>query len=254
MSNPSGDAPRARRRRLLAIPVGVLLVALAVPASGAPEQVPGFDEYGFQGEGEARVRDVDAREGRVLPSRAQEERARALGATAVSWNDFGTPHVLTRHGGYLSGPREGSAVDVARAFVRDNAELFRLSGTDVDALEVVRDSPLYDSPDLARVYREGGAPENPDVAHVVLFQQRVGGLELSSGGQLTVGVQRDGRVAWISSSVTGDDVLQGRQRLSAADAVVAAAEDVGLDLGALTPVEDPAGRFTTFAAELASDV
>jgi len=246
---------RGSRSRLLAAPLGVLLVALAVPAFGqgtAPDNpfagLPAFDEYGFQGEGEARLHDVDRRLGAVQPTAAQRGLADALGATVARWNDYGTPHVLARHGGYLSGPRAGSAVDVARAFVRENAGLFRLAPADIDALEVMQDSPLYDSPDLARVYREQLPPENPDVAHVVVLRQKFGDLESVLDGQVTVGVQRDGRVAWISSSNTGDTVANGEVRVDPADALRTAAKDVGLELGALAEgVAD--GLFTSYLGE-----
>ncbi|MDP9405264.1 MAG: M36 family metallopeptidase, partial [Actinomycetota bacterium] len=131
---------------------------------------------------------------------------------------------------------------------------FKLGAADVEGLQVLRDSPLYDSPDLRRVYREGKPAKNPDVAHVVLFRQTFGDLHAGLDGLLTVGVQRDGRVAWVSSSATGDDTVSGAQRLDAAAAIQTAAADVDLELGALTEVATPEDDWTTFESELAADV
>jgi len=249
---------RGSRRRLLVLPVGLLMVGLALPAVGQDPNpfagLPAYDEYGFQGEGEARLRDVDARDGVVPPSAEAVALAERLGADDARWNDFGTPHVLFNRDGALAGPREGAAADVARAFVRTNAALFRLDGARVDALEVFRDAPLYDSPDLALAY--DGVDEtvpNEDVAHVVTFKQRFDGLETALGGVLTVGVQRNGSVVWVTSTVTGDRTVSGQERLSAADAVRAAAADVDIDLGTLTPAAAQHG-WTTFASDVTPDL
>jgi extracellular elastinolytic metalloproteinase len=232
------------------------LVVASLPASGqvTPLAGPDWHDYGFQGEGHARVDNLDARRGRLDPTADQVALAERLGATVARWNEFGTPHVLIDHGGEgLSDAREGAAVDVARAFVADNAALFRLDAAGVASLEVLRDAPLYDATDLDAV-RDGRAPANPDVAHVVLFRQRFGELAAGLDGLLTVGVARDGRVMYVTSSVTGDRALAGEQRLSAADAVRAAAADVELELGTLTEVADDTSRFTTFQSDVVTDV
>jgi extracellular elastinolytic metalloproteinase len=260
MSSPAptrGSRGRRRRSPLLLAGAAVAgLVATALPAVGSSPPGDGvlWSDYGFQGEGHARVQDLDVRGGSVAPSAEQLRQAQALGATSIRWNAFGTPHVMVNHDGYLSAPRAGEAVDVARAFVRDNAALFRLSPQDVEGLEVVRDAPLYDAPDLARVYRQKSPPANPDVAHSVLFRQSFGELEAALDGLLTVGVQSDGRVAWVSSSVTGDDAVGGEQRLGAADAVRAAAQDVEMELGALSEVATPDDPYTTFRVDGQVDV
>ena len=221
---------------------------LHAAAQTAPVDDPGF---WLQGEDPDRVGDLDAREGTVAPTAAQQDLATRLGATAVRWNAFGTPHMLVNHGGYLSGPADGPAVDVARAFVRDNRELFRMSDASVDSLEVVRDSALHAGPDLAPVLRDGAPPA--DVAHVVLFRQTFGDLTAAWDGLLTVGVQDDGRVALVSSSVTGDDTVTGAQTVSAQEAVDRAAADARMELGALSavPTDD---AWLTFAAAEVRDV
>ncbi len=246
----------AARLRVFIMILGlVALVATPLTSAGAvgdQQPQPSFEDYGFQGEGHARVQNLDARDGTVAPTSQQRSIARALGAK-VRFNAFGTPHVLINHQGALTGPRSGEAVDVARSFVRDNASLFRLDVAKVDALEVLNDTPLYDAPDLGRV-RDGLEPRNSDVAHVVLFRQRFGDLEAGLGGLLTVGVQRDGSVVWASSSVTGDGAVSGTQKLDAAAAIRAAAADVDLAVGELTEVATPDDDFITFESELAADV
>ncbi len=237
---------------LLVLAVVTAFTATSMTALGQASETPPPAEFSFQGES-GRIPHLDARTGVIDPTARQRDIAADLGATAVRWNDFGTPHVLTKHGGYLTGPAEGSAVDVARAFVRDNRALFRLSDAAVDRLDVLRDTPLYDSPDLTRVLREGKEPANPDVAHVVLFRQTFGDLHAGWDGLLTVGVQHDGRIGWVSSSVTGDDTVSGAKRLSAADAIKTAAADVDLDLGALSAVTTD-DAWTTFNAANLTDV
>jgi hypothetical protein len=230
------------------------MVAVGLPAAGEEPAAPDLEgiTFSFQGEGDERVENLDAREGALQPSAAQRAVAEQLGADATRWNRFGTPHVLFNRDGYLSAPRSGAAVDVARGFVLDNRDLFRMTADAVDGLEVVGDSPLHDSPDLARA-RDGKPLANPDVAHVVTFRQTFGDLVAGHDGLLTVGVQRDGRVAWVSSSVTGDDTVSGSRELDAAAALSAAAEDVGLDLGDLSPVEAE-GPWTTFTATGSRDL
>ncbi len=89
-------------RRLLSLSligsVALTTVAFAGgPAyAGAPSAAavaaadPHDHEYGFQGEGPARIADKDARSGFLSPNSAQQAAVRALGASA-SWNAFGTP-------------------------------------------------------------------------------------------------------------------------------------------------------------------
>jgi extracellular elastinolytic metalloproteinase len=249
--------PGARRRSPLALCAAALLglVASSLPAAGQAAPAPTkWDDYGFQGEGHARIQNADWRTGRLAPTAEQLTVADRLGATAVRWNEFGTPHVLINHGGTLTRPREGAAADVARAFVREHAALFRLDSAAAASLELLRDAPLYDSPDLARVHREKQPPANPDVAHVVLFRQRFGDLAAGLDGLLTVGVQRDGAVAWVTSSVTGDRALHGRAVLRAAEAVAVAARDVDLEVGRLREVPTPDDPWTTFRSDVLSDV
>ena len=246
-----------RRRRLSllgASALGLLMAATVLPAAGQSPSEPDLDgvSFSFQNEDGHGVANLDAREGSVAPTAAQEAAAEALGATTARWNQFGTPKVLFNQDGYLSGSRAGDAAEVARGFVLDNRDLFRMSEDSVAALEVVTDSPLLDSPDLARA-RDGQQVRNPDVAHVVTFRQTFGDLDAAHDGLLTVGVQRDGRVAWVSSSVTGDETVSGTRSLDAAEAIEAAARNASLDLGTLTSVDAP-GPWTTFTSSASRDL
>ncbi len=239
-----------RKRLLLLVVLAVgALIASMVPAIGQPTAQP--SGFSFQGEGD-KVASRDARDGRVQPTAAQRSAAEALGATQARWNDFGTPHLLLNQKGYLSSPRAGKAAEVARAFVADNREVFKLGAQQVASLEVLRDTPLYDAPDLVRV-RDGEQPKNTDVPHVVMFRQSFGELTSAWDGLLTVGVQRDGRIAYVSSSVTGDDAVTGTRTLGAVEALNAASKDAGLELGDLSPVDVP-GPWTTFKSTVARDV
>ncbi|WP_459973046.1 M36 family metallopeptidase [Nocardioides pyridinolyticus] len=235
--------------------LAVTMLATGVPANGedpADPDLEGFS-FAFQGEGEDRIQNLDARQGSVAPTATQVSAARALGADAVRWNRFGTPHILFNQRGYLSGPQSGTAADVARGWVDANRDLFKLDADAVSALEVVTDAPLLDSPDLPRL-RDGKPARNPDVPHVVTFRQTFGDLDAGQDGLLTVGVQRDGRIAYVTSSVTGDDEVSGDRALSAVDALTAAAEDVHLDLGALTEVDVPGSPWTTFESASIGDL
>src|SRR5687767_3696356 len=109
---PSFRRPTRRRLAAAGVPaVGLALVATLVPASGEEpaRPDPASFSWSFQGEGDERVETADLREGTVAPSAAQEEAARAIGATTVRWNQFGTPRVLLNDRGYLSAPAEGQA-------------------------------------------------------------------------------------------------------------------------------------------------
>lgn len=152
--------------------------------------------------------DLDSRTGEVAPTAAQKAAATALGAQ-VTWTRFGTPASLRKDGDYLAaGVAGGDAVAVARTFLDANAALFRLS-QGAASLELYRDATLAGS--------EG---------HAVIFKQRFGDLLASEDGMVVVGVTGD-KVAYVSSSLTGDSALAAQPTLSAAEAWAKAAAEVG---------------------------
>ena len=114
---------------------------------------------------------------------------------------------LIDYGSYLATGLSGNPVDAARQWLKQNADLMRLSPDAVDNLQLVASSPI-------------GAGRS------VLFQQRFGDLPTGFDGLVAVGVV-DGKIAYVSSSIAGDEQLTGSPQLSAAEAFVRAANDVG---------------------------
>ncbi len=220
------------RRPFIAVLAAAALAAGAAygPTASAQSTVDPL-AYGFQGEGGLFEQDLDARTGTLAPSSAQQSAVRALGARAV-WNPLGSPKVLTRDdAGYLSGPQAGKPADVARAWVRKNADLFGLSAlqTEVAALELLKAVPLAEGPEL-RAKMRGGAYVTGRQPFVVTFRQVFAGAPTGQDGLLTVGLDPEGRVAFVSSSVTRDTRLTNKATLSVVEAYRAAASEVGVEL------------------------
>lgn len=205
------------RRSLLALAVAVPTALAgglgAAPASGvidSPLAAPAGSDRGLPS--------VDVRRtGRhVGPDAAARAAAASLSrkGARVSWNStYGTAHSVTKVGGYLSGPRSGSAVDVARAWIAEHRALFGLSPADVAALTVTRQFSL------------GGTS-----TQVVNFAQTFDGLPAAYGGSLVVAVTKDGRIL----TANGDTVRTARRpaaaTLNSSDAVsrVAKATDAAV--------------------------
>ncbi len=190
-------------------------MALTAPALGAVDATRGLP-------------DRDVRKGTLPPSKAQRADARSLGAV-VAWNQFGTPSSLVDPGGALATGVGGATPEAAaRAWLDDNAKLFRLGSTDGFALA-------------------GDAALSGDAGHAVTLRQQVGGLEASGGGLLTVGVARDGagwKVISAAGTVNGDTRLAGTATLAAEQAVQKAAADAGerTSLAQIEPLsKDPKG-------------
>jgi hypothetical protein len=161
--------------------------------------------------------DVDARVGAIAPTAEQLSQVSALGAQA-RWNRFGTVQSLIKYDSYLGAGYTGDAVAVARAWLKDNAELFRMTSSDVDKLELLNDQKTA-----------AGA------GHAVLFRQRYGALPAGQDGLITVSVAGD-KVAYVSSSATGPQSTPPAAALSATSAWLKAAANVGhiLSLPALS--------------------
>ena len=153
--------------------------------------------------------DFDSREGSSVPPSGQAlSIVQSLGAKA-SWNSFGTPNSLVKHGGYLATGLSGSPVTAAKNWIRANKALFRLSDAGVNALELLNDSKMagYDG-------------------HAVIFRQKFGALPAAQDGMITVGIT-GGRIFYVSSSSAGDQLAPGPATLTPVLAWVAAAIDVG---------------------------
>ena len=179
----------------------VALAALAVPGVAAAAGGHGGD--------------FDARQGSVAPTPAQETAAEALGAE-VTWTQFGTPASLIKYGDYLAtGVAGGDAVSVARSFLASNATLFRLPEGGAAGLALWQDAQLAGSD-----------------GHAVIFRQKFGDLLASEGGMVVVGVVGD-KVAYASSSLSGETALAAQPTLTAAQAWTKAAANVGRSVSVL---------------------
>ncbi len=157
----------------------------------------------------AALPDFDTRTAVVNPSASQLNMVSAMGATA-RWNRFGTPHSLIKYGDFLATGLSGEPAIAAREWVRANRNLFRLTSQSVTRLELVSDIALEES---------GG--------HVVLFRQRFGDLAAVQDGMLTVAI-KDGNIAYVSSSITGNQVTPPVAVLTPVQAWLAGATNVEL--------------------------
>jgi hypothetical protein len=113
---------RSAAHRAITVIASLLVLGWIVPASASAVAVvlPG----------QAGLQDLDARTGRMAPTAQQKQAVADLGARA-QWNRYGTPASLIATDGYLAGTSAGSAADIARTFIRDHRDLFRLSAADV---------------------------------------------------------------------------------------------------------------------------
>ncbi|HVF04623.1 MAG TPA: M36 family metallopeptidase [Frankiaceae bacterium] len=224
-----------RRSRLIWLAVPLTLATLVAPggsnAASRTNQVPlDLLRPGFQGEDSLAPGDFDARVGALRPTSAQLAHARRLGASKPRWTKFGTPQSLYNRHGYLSGPSEGDAVEVARRWVRDNASLFRLTPelTEAKYLDVTANHAMFEAPDRRRI-KAGLKPlaSEDSLPHIVLFRQLFLGVAAGQDGLLTVGLDSDNRVTYVSSSATGDTEVTNKRTLDPVTAWRNAAADVG---------------------------
>ncbi len=171
------------------------------PASIAPDDVRtlGDPVHGLE--------DVDTRTA-VAPLASQREAVATLGDVRLRWNDLGSPASILPTDGSL-GAAPGVPADGARAWLAQYAEVFGLSAGEVADLELVNSQELADSE-----------------ARAVLFRQRYGASAPAEGGLVTVGVA-EGRVAYVSSSLTRADGAPPAPTLTPAAAWAVAAADVG---------------------------
>ena len=152
--------------------------------------------------------DVDVRTESLAPSADQLATVSNLGANA-EWNQFGTVHSLIKYGDVLASGLSGEPAAAAREWVRANRSLFRLSESSVSNLELLNDSKLVETQN-----------------HVVLFRQRVGDIPVTQDGLITVLIG-DGKVYYVSSSAVGDQAAPGAATITATEAWLKAAADIG---------------------------
>jgi extracellular elastinolytic metalloproteinase len=205
-----GGRSRLSGFRLLLVALGVMAMIALMPASTlGVVQITEVDGDGLP--------DFDSRTATVEPTAASLAAVRNLGATA-RWSELGTLQSLVRHGGFLAaGIRAETPSDAARTWLGANKPL--LGSALVASLEVARDATLVGTR-----------------GHAVVFRQTAGGLPVSPGGTLTVGVLGAGKsrwhIAYVSSSAALDTSVRGVAALSAADAWGRAAGAIGKKVAA----------------------
>jgi extracellular elastinolytic metalloproteinase len=218
-------APSRRPIATLSVLAVVVTLTVAQPATGTPGAL---DTTGLivQGEGTG-LPNVDARRGQIAPSAGQLAIVAAAEATA-RWNRFGTIETLIRDGDYLATGLSGDPVSAARSYVVRNRSLFRLSEKAVNDLEALVSRPM-------------------GRGSVVMFRQRFGGLAAGIDGLISVALV-DGKVTYAASSAAGDSAAPAPASLSATEAFLAAADDVGRPVAAeaISDVRQE-NAWTTFA-------
>jgi subtilisin-like proprotein convertase family protein len=216
----------------------LLFVLLAMPAA-APAA---GDPHGH----EEPLPDLDSR----TEAKPTEKEARARARLADSLGPMGFadtggalsgPSFIGRSDGYLTGPSDASAKDVALDYVRGNRAAIGLGSADIDALEL---GDAYTS--------------QPDGVRHLTFEQIVDGVP-SFDTQLIANVSSEGHLINLSGSPEGGLELDDPEAdLSAKDALLLARENVeGHDQPWFGPLES--ARLVAFAkpgaaAELAWDV
>lgn len=231
-----------RLRRSVATATILATAAATLAATGLTSSANAISEHRLGGSGQSTAT-TDTRLGHPLvkPSQAQLDAVSALvrrgGAdTTLTWDQrFGTPRTLYPGAGQtLSGPHDGSAVDAARAFVRENRVALGLSDTQVDTLKVTRDHRLTDV----------------DVT-VVNLTQTVNGVAARRGGSLGLAVDGQGRVLSFTGSLSPRTNLLGGWTLTPAAALTTAA--TGFGVKSLTPkAAGSTAGFQKFSTGLAS--
>ncbi|WP_232680162.1 M36 family metallopeptidase [Nocardioides sp. R-C-SC26] len=156
----------------------------------------------------------------VAPTATQRGAVERLVGATTTWNRAGTPRMIAVDGGFLSAPRKGDPVAIARGWLRSHVAAFGLTLADVAALDVVRDHEL---PGIG--------------ARVVSFAQTFGGVRSELGGMMTVLVDREGRVVSYAGDSVRETGLVGGFDLSATQALTTV-------LGRLLPDLDIAVRST----------
>jgi hypothetical protein len=195
---------RRKRAFRVVLPAALALLALAITPSSF-----GVVDLG----GTKALRDFDAR-GAIAPTATQIAAARAIHGK-VSWSRMGTPAQIFRRGGYIAtGLKASGAAAAARTWLAAHKQAFGLRS--VWHLRLANAEPMR------------GAP----YFHAVTFRQMFGNAA-SADGLVTVAVvkaKHAWKVVYVSSSLTPDRGLTGRQRLSPLAAWLHAAGHVGIRL------------------------
>lgn len=188
----------ARARRTRTILVGAILAALPAatlvpaavaapvpaPAKAAPAPAASADEHAGQ-QHDLPYPDVDVRgDARRTPTARQFGAAKDLDAAAVRWGRFGSPRLVAPRGrSPLTQADTASPRTLALDYVRENAALYGLDAAGLKGLEVTKS------------YRTA----HNGVQHVFVGQRASGALVY--GGQLSVAVDKQGRIVAATGSL-----------------------------------------------------
>jgi hypothetical protein len=193
----------------------LLRAVLAAVAAMLVFAGPSFGVRGSASSSHGSLRDFSKATAASKPTAAQRAAVRALHAKAT-WNSYGTASTLMRPGGYLTKQASGATAQVAaRSWLAKHKVIFRLAS--VRDLSLVADSKLT-----------GGR------GHAVTFQQSFGGLKVVNGaGRITVSMVpakklHRWKIGFASSTSVGTLRSTGSVKLSAAQAFVHAAGNLGL--------------------------
>lgn len=222
--------------------IGVCLLtaaATALPLSTASAALPGapvLPALGDTVDALGRTLDTRAVKDAVVPTTSARNAASALLAkagsgTRATWDErFGTLRSV-RTDGYLTSATTGTAVDVARGWLRTNAAAFGLTTAQVDSLAVVRDHALPTTG-----------------THVVDFVQTADGVAAARGGRLNVAVTKDGRVLSYAGDPTPGANLTGGWALGEAAALLKVAGGLAPDVSYAPKASGTQAGYTTYAA------
>jgi extracellular elastinolytic metalloproteinase len=210
---------RTSRGRLVLPAVGLAAVVLATATgSFADSGANALGPPNIQGEA-GPLPNVDNRRGRNAPTQAQRESVKP--GSKARFNKFGAPQTLSNSGTFLATGLRGGDVAAARAYLSVNRELLGLSADELGSLELVNAPKI-------------GA------GSAVLFRQVFDGLEAGRDGLVTVGVV-DGKVAFLSSSLTTNTTVTNDVVLSAEEAVRAAARAAAQPAGSVSNLRNENG-------------
>jgi hypothetical protein len=144
----------------------------------------------------------------VAPTGVQLAEAAGSGMQ-VRWNTLGTPAVVEKTGGYIATGLPADPEAAARAYVAAHRDLLGLAPG--AALQLLGNAPL-------------------GKGRALLFRQTIDGVPLAPDGLLNMAVV-DGKVVYLSSTLTRTSSLSGSAALSVTAAYRVAAAAAGLDLG-----------------------
>ncbi|WP_162186136.1 M36 family metallopeptidase [Amycolatopsis jejuensis] len=181
---------------------------VAAPVSAGPAPVDGAGPTGGRAASEPVSVDVRQGNGRwsgaAMPAGSRPtglDRQRGDQGIVDIDRFTGTPRMVGKLDGMLTGPSRKPAREVAMDYLREHAKEFGLSADDLNGLQLARDY------------------EDIEGIHHLSFVQTAGGLTLFGNG-VKVNVARDGRIINISGSpVSGVKAPAGKAALSGAQAV-----------------------------------